>query len=194
MEIISSSRITHFSLLITHSLLSFLPSVIRALMFQLHAKCSYPLHSTILFLSTHPPFQKKKKKKRGGRRRKKEEEKPTLSILFFSVLGGVSLRFWLLDGFCSNKQRKIKDWKGTFKGAISCLKYYLSNYGYEMFLFSLILKLPLLVGQTAAMRTWFVVFLQHENMRTTNLVPSWLKLLKIMMKSQRHWSVFLKTL
>lgn len=34
------------------------------------------------------------------------EEKPTLSILFFSVLGGVCLRFWLLDGFCSNKQRK----------------------------------------------------------------------------------------
>lgn len=189
MEIISSSRITHFSLLITHSLLSFLPSVIRALLFQLRAKCSYPVHSKILFLSTHPPFQKKKKKKWWGgkiKKKKKREEKPTLSILFFSVLGGVCLRFWLLDGFCSNKQRKIQDWKGTFKGAISCLKYYLSNDGYGMFLFSFILRLPLLVGQTAAMRTWSVVFLQHENMRTTNLVPSWLKLLKIMMKSQRH--------
>lgn len=153
MEIISSSHITHFSLLITHALLSFLPSVIRALLFRLHAKHSCPLHTKILFLSTHPPFQKKGGgwKKRAGRG-KKEEEKPALSILFFSVLGGVCLRFWLLDGFCSNKQRKIQDRKGTFKGAISCLKYYLSHYGYGMFLF-FILKVPLLVGQAAAMRT-----------------------------------------
>lgn len=182
MEIIFSSRITHFSLLITHSLLSFLPSVIRALLFRLHAKCSCPLHRKILFFSTHPPFQKKRGREVGG---KKEEEKPTLSVLFSSVLGGVCLSFWLLDGFCSNKQRKIQDWKVTFKGAISCLKYYLSNYGYRMFL-SFIGRLPHLVGQAAALRAWFVVFLQHENRRTTNLVLSWLKLLKIMMKSQRH--------
>lgn len=112
MEIISSSRITHFSLLITHSLLSFLPSVIRALLFRLHAKCSCPLRGKILVLSTHPPFQKKRDGEEGG---KKAEEKPTLSVLFFSVLGGVSLSFWLLDGFCSNKQKKSRTEKALLK-------------------------------------------------------------------------------
>lgn len=155
--------IPHYAFLIAHYsfLLSLLPSVIRALLFQLHAKCSYPLHSEILFLSTHSPFQKKKK---GGQRgTKKGEEKPPLSILFFSVLGGVCVRFWLLDGFCSNKQSKIQAWKGTFKGAISCLEYCLSNYGYGMLSFYFISRQPLLVGQTAARRTQYVVILKQEN-------------------------------
>lgn len=90
----------------------------------------------VTFLNSHPLLQKEEKKKVG--------ERPTWSILFFSVLGGVCLlRFWLLDGCCSNQQRKkTQDWKGTFKGAISCLQYYLSHYGHGIFLFSFMLRLP----------------------------------------------------
>lgn len=101
--------IPHYAFLIAHYslLLSLLSSAIRALLFQLHAKCSYPLHSKILFLRIHPPFPKKKKE--GAKwGEKRGEEKPSLSILFSSVLGGVCVRFWLLDGFCSNKQSKIQ--------------------------------------------------------------------------------------
>lgn len=165
--------IPHYAFLIAHYslLLSLLPSVIRALLFQLYAKCSYPLHSKMLFLSIHPPFQKKKKVEGGGcqREEKKGAEKPTLSILFFSVLGGVCVRFWLLDGFCSNKQSKIQAWKGTFKGAISCLKYYLSNCGYGMFSFSFISRQALLGGQTAAMRTWYVILKQENHKSCSQL-------------------------
>lgn len=165
--------IPHYAFLIAHYsfLLSLLPSVIRALLFQLHTKCSYPLHSKILFLSIHPPFQKKKKEGAKGGKKGVCGGNPTLSILFFSVLGGVCVRFWLLDGFCSNKQSKIQAWKGSFKGAISCLKYYLSNYGYGMFSFSFIWRQPLLGEQNAAMRTWYVVILKQENHKSCSQLP-----------------------
>jgi len=55
-------------------------------MFQLHAKCSYPLHSTILFLSTHPPFQKKKKKE-GGKEEKKGGGKAYSVYIVFLCFG-----------------------------------------------------------------------------------------------------------